>query len=172
MGYAPADDPQIAIYVVVDRPNVFAQADAKYATRIVRKVLTEVLPYMGIFRTEELSDKEREELEALHIQLTTPQEDPEEQLLDEDGNPIETEDEEGQEEGDGEEGEDSEAQARRNVWKNFPVDPETGYLKDPDTGYLYDPELGTQVYGDSMLGEEQGTEGDNTIEDNNPDTTE
>ena len=172
MGYAPADDPQIAIYVVVDRPNVFAQADAKYATRIVRKVLTEVLPYMGIFRTEELSDKEREELEALHIQLTTPQEDPEEQLLDEDGNPIETEDEEGQEEGDGEEGEDSEAQARRNVWKNFPVDPETGYLKDPDTGYLYDPELGTQVYGDSMLGEEQGTEGDNTTEDNNPDTTE
>ena len=172
MGYAPADDPQIAIYVVVDRPNVFAQADAKYATRIVRKVLTEVLPYMGIFRTEELSDKEREELEALHIQLTTPQEDPEEQPLDEDGNPIETEDEEGQEEGDGEEGEDSEAQARRNVWKNFPVDPETGYLKDPDTGYLYDPELGTQVYGDSMLGEEQGTEGDNTTEDNNPDTTE
>lgn len=172
MGYAPADDPQIAIYVVVDRPNVFAQADAKYATRIVRKVLTEVLPYMGIFRTEELSDKEREELEALHIQLTTPQEDPEEQLLDEDGNPIDPEDEEGQEEGDGEEGEDSEAQARRNVWKNFPVDPETGYLKDPDTGYLYDPELGTQVYGDSMLGEEQGTEGDNTTEDNNPDTTE
>ena len=32
MGYAPADDPQIAIYVVVDRPNTAFQADAKYAT--------------------------------------------------------------------------------------------------------------------------------------------
>lgn len=64
MGYAPADDPQIAIYVVVDRPNSANQADAKYATRIVRNVLTEVLPYLNIYMTEELSEKEQEELEA------------------------------------------------------------------------------------------------------------
>ena len=164
MGYAPADDPQIAIYVVVDRPNVFAQADAKYATRIVRKVLTEVLPYMGIFRTEELDDKEREELEALQIQLRTPQEDPEEQLTDEDGNPIEPEDEGSQEVGDGEDGEGSEAQGNKDAWKSFPLDPETGYLKDPATGYLYDPESGTQVYGGSMLGEEQDYESENVPE--------
>ena len=69
MGYAPADDPQIAIYVVVDRPNVQYQDDAKFATRIVRNVLTEVLPYLNIFMTEELSEKEREELEALKIQI-------------------------------------------------------------------------------------------------------
>lgn len=48
MGYAPADNPQIAIYVVVDRPNVATQDDAKYATRIVRSILTEALPYLGI----------------------------------------------------------------------------------------------------------------------------
>ena len=36
MGYAPADDPEIAIYVVVDRPNAAQQDDAKFATRIVR----------------------------------------------------------------------------------------------------------------------------------------
>ena len=71
MGYAPADDPQIAIYVVVDRPNVQYQDDAKFATRIVRGILTEVLPYMGIFMTEELSDSEREELEALQIEIRT-----------------------------------------------------------------------------------------------------
>lgn len=64
MGYAPADDPQIAIYVVVDRPNSANQADAKYATRIVRNVLTEVLPYLNIYMTEELSEKEQKELEA------------------------------------------------------------------------------------------------------------
>ncbi len=63
MGYAPADDPQIAIYVVVDRPNTANQADAKYATGIVRNVLTEVLPYLNIYMTEELSEKEQQELE-------------------------------------------------------------------------------------------------------------
>lgn len=69
MGYAPADNPQIAIYVVVDRPNVVFQDDAKFATRIVRSILTEVLPYMNIYMTEELSDKEREELENLDITI-------------------------------------------------------------------------------------------------------
>lgn len=57
MGYAPADDPQIAIYVVVDRANASPQDDAKFATGIVRNVLTEVLPYLNIFMTEELSER-------------------------------------------------------------------------------------------------------------------
>lgn len=72
MGYAPADDPQIAIYVVVDRPNVQYQDDAKYATRIVRSILTEVLPYLGFPMTEELTDEERAELEALQLEIMTP----------------------------------------------------------------------------------------------------
>ena len=70
MGYAPADDPQIAIYVVVDRVNLYPQDDAKYATRIVRKVLTEVLPYLGIYMTEELSEEEQKELEELNLSNT------------------------------------------------------------------------------------------------------
>ena len=71
IGYAPADDPQIAIYVVVDRPNVSKQDDAKYATKIVRDVLTEVLPYLNIFMTEELSDTERAELQERQLAITT-----------------------------------------------------------------------------------------------------
>ena len=74
MGYAPADDPQIAIYVVVDRPNVEKgekQADAKFATGIVRSILTEVLPYMNIYMTEELTDEERAELKELGLKDTT-----------------------------------------------------------------------------------------------------
>ena len=70
MGYAPADDPQIAIYVVVDRVNHYPQDDAKYATRIVRKVLTEVLPYLGIYMTEELSESEQAELEEMNLANT------------------------------------------------------------------------------------------------------
>lgn len=71
MGYAPADDPQIAIYVVVDRPNVAKQDDAKYATGLVRNILTEVLPYLQIFMTEELSEAEVAELEARELEITT-----------------------------------------------------------------------------------------------------
>ena len=71
MGYAPTDNPQIVIYVVVDRPNAVFQDDAKYATRIVRNILTEVLPYMNIYMTEELSDKEREELDSLESTITS-----------------------------------------------------------------------------------------------------
>ena len=162
MGYAPADDPQIAIYVVVDRPNVAPQDDAKYATRIVKKVLTEVLPYLNIFMTEELSDKEREELEELQIQIRTPQTtgDETEGELDEEGNPIEPEEAgEAGETGEPSEGEEGskespeENQGPDETWKSFPMDPETGYLVDPDTGNYLDPQLGTVIGGDSLVGE-------------------
>ena len=70
MGFAPVDDPEIAIYVVVDRPNISKQDDAKHATLLVRSILTEVLPYLNIFMTEELSDKEIKELEELNLEIT------------------------------------------------------------------------------------------------------
>lgn len=94
MGFAPADNPQIAIYVVVDRPNSWAQDSVSYATGICRNILTEVLPYMNIYMTEELSAKEEEELAALDITIKraevteeeeVPQEE-EEPIVDENGN--------------------------------------------------------------------------------------
>ncbi|MCM1091949.1 MAG: penicillin-binding protein 2 [Muribaculum sp.] len=71
IGYAPADDPQVAIYVVVDRPNASDQADAKFATGIVRNILTEALPYLNIFMTEELDDTEVTELTERQLAITT-----------------------------------------------------------------------------------------------------
>ena len=86
MGYAPADNPQIAIYVVVDRPNAVFQDDAKFATRIVRNILTEVLPYMNIYMTEELSDKEKEELDSLESTIASANtEEEESEMTNEDG---------------------------------------------------------------------------------------
>ena len=67
-GFCPVDHPQIAIYVVVDRPNAARQDDAKFATRIVRQILTEALPYLNIPMTEPLSDEEKAELEELKQQ--------------------------------------------------------------------------------------------------------
>ncbi len=149
MGYAPADDPQVVIYVVVDRPNVAIQDNARYATIIVKKILTEVLPYMNIFMTEELSDKEREELEELQIQIRQPQ-----------TTDTENEGEEGDPDASGNEGDPAEGEEGgenqpevNEEWKNFPVDPETGYLVDPATGNYIDPQLGTVMGGGSLLGE-------------------
>ncbi len=69
MAHAPAENPQIAIYVVVDRPNVSRQDDAKHATLLVRSILTEVLPYLNIFMTEELSEAEIKELKELDLEI-------------------------------------------------------------------------------------------------------
>lgn len=137
IGYAPADDPQVAIYVVVDRPNVSKQGDAKYATGIVRNVLTEALPYLNIFMTEELSESEKAELEALQLEITTQYTAKPE-----------------------EEGVEAEGGNGNNVgaapqWMSFPVDPESGYRVDPDTGDRYDAQTGVLIdSGETNLGKD------------------
>ena len=70
MGYAPAEDPQIAVYVVVDRPNFENQDDATFATVIVRSIMQEVLPYLNIYMSEPVTDEERAELDELGIAVT------------------------------------------------------------------------------------------------------
>ncbi len=77
LGYAPAENPQIACYVVVDRPNVEHQDDAKYATEIFRNIMTEVLPYLNIQMTVPVTDSEREELEKKGLSVTYHEEDEE-----------------------------------------------------------------------------------------------
>lgn len=135
MGYAPADDPKIAIYVVVDRPNVEKQGNARLATGIVRNILTEVLPYLNIFMTEELSETERQELAALDLEITT-------QYTQRPGG------EEGTQTSDPNEGAENQV-----PWQSFPVDPESGYRVDPATGYHYDAQEGFLV--DSVIGAEE-----------------
>lgn len=155
MGYAPADDPQIAIYVVVDRANEEIQDDAKYATGIVRNILTEVLPYLNIYMTEELTDDERAELEALQLSDTlalgknadisgNSAEEASEDTAQENAENTEgeTESGEGDTAGEGTEEASSAAESTEEIWKSFETDPETGYKIDPNTGALVDPETG------------------------------
>ena len=67
LGFAPAEDPQIAIYVVLDRINKKKQDEASHACRIARSILTEALPYLNIYMTESLTDQEKQELEKLGL---------------------------------------------------------------------------------------------------------
>ena len=165
MGYAPADDPQIAIYVVVDRPNVQYQDDAKYATKIVKSILTEVLPYLNIFMTEELTETERKELEELQIAIrqgdadNTDEEGAAGEEGGEGGTPTEGSAEGGNsgEEGTEGSGEGQAGAAANDIWKTFPIDPETGYAKDPNTGKLVDPDTGAVVNGGSLITNEDGS---------------
>ena len=48
IGFAPLDDPQMLIYVVVDTPNVESQASSSYALYLAQAIMSEVLPYMNI----------------------------------------------------------------------------------------------------------------------------
>lgn len=142
LGYAPADDPQIAIYVVVDRPNDFQQDNVRLASTLCRDILTEVLPYMGIYMTEDLTEKEKKELEEKQLEITnhyisqTEQKDLEEASEGVDSNA------DGTDEGD----EEKKVNA---PWKDFPIDPATGYAVNPETGEKVDPDTG-QVIGENF----------------------
>lgn len=48
-GFAPVDDPQVLVYVVIDTPHTDEQAHSSYAGNIVQQILAEILPYMNVF---------------------------------------------------------------------------------------------------------------------------
>lgn len=140
IGHAPADNPEIAIYVVVDRANAQKQDNARYATGIVRNILTEVLPYLGIYMTEELSDAETAELEQRQLEITNMYtQTPEDEALDNTAD-------EGAQTTEGGEVSGNNSGSEDLPWKDFETDPETGYLIDPNYGELLDPNTGDPVY--------------------------
>lgn len=158
MGYAPADDPQIAIYVVVDRPNAQYQADAKFATKIVRNVLTEVLPYLHYPMTEELTDDEKAELAereaAMSASAASSASSADGSSQIQDGNEVIANSASAGSNSSAVTGAsavplDEANTGGTNVWESFDVDPETGYYIDPDTGALIDPDTGMQMSGAS-----------------------
>lgn len=127
IGFAPADDPQIAIYCVVDRPNVANQAHATYATGIVKNILTEVLPYLHIAKTEEMTIAEQEEVDKLLGNIVQGNPEPENEN---EGGDSDAPGQEGQGEADGDAPEE---------------DKKPSYIVDPDTGELVDPVTGKKA---------------------------
>lgn len=130
IGFAPADDPQIAIYCVVDRPNVANQAHATYATGIVKNILTEVLPYLHIAKTEEMTIAEQEEVDKLLGNIVQGNPEPENEGGDSEAPGGEGQGQEGQGEADGDAPEE---------------DKKPSYIVDPDTGELVDPVTGKKA---------------------------
>lgn len=92
IGCVPADDPQVVIYVVIDEPNVPDQATGGYAHIVARKILQEILPYLNIYPTEEVTDEELERIGITREEAGIGRQvDTAEPETDEYGNIIETE---------------------------------------------------------------------------------
>lgn len=95
IGAVPMDDPQLVVYVIIDEPNVEDQSTGGYAMTIAQKIMMEVLPYLNIPHTEEITDEllaelgmTREEAESGRVAETqTPE-------TNEDGTPVENADDE------------------------------------------------------------------------------
>lgn len=65
IGFAPVNDPQVLVYVIVDVPHVekSQQPHSSYAANIVQKILKDSLPYLNVFPATELEVSE--EIEEL-----------------------------------------------------------------------------------------------------------
>ena len=107
MGFAPADDPKVVVYVVIDEPNVEDQPHSSFAQELAQGIFTEILPYMNVFRTEDLTEEEKAKLEEMHILPVS-------------GNSVPQDENNG-------------VEFERDEETGYIIDPATGELLDPQT---------------------------------------
>lgn len=61
IGFAPAENPSLAIYVLVDEPNVIRQDDSSIATKMAGRILEKILPFLEIYPTNDVDSNSTEE---------------------------------------------------------------------------------------------------------------
>ena len=92
IGFAPAFDPQVVCYVVVDTPNLPGeeQAHSTFASGIFAKIMTEALPYLNVFpagqATLPVDDALAQQNEGIIVNETEPEVQVPETM--EDGSPV------------------------------------------------------------------------------------
>ena len=52
IGYAPQEKPEIMVYVVIDEPNDYDQAQSSFAVQMASDIMQEIFPYLGITKSE------------------------------------------------------------------------------------------------------------------------
>ena len=124
IGFAPADHPEVVLYVVVDRPNAEKQYSSAFAQELWKNIMKEALPYLNIYpAAEDVPEDMREEYEA--DQAAAEAEEAEEPESEEDPVPEGT-----------------------------LVDPQTGetvQMPDPSTVDPEDPSMGDVPINDNLL---------------------
>lgn len=64
----PIDDPQVVVYAVIDEPNIDNQEDGSYTKNLATDILREILPYLGIYPSGDITEEEKN---ALGMQVET-----------------------------------------------------------------------------------------------------
>ena len=54
IGFAPVDNPQLLVYVVVDEPNAEEEFHSTFAQEIAKGIFEETLPYLNIYPDENI----------------------------------------------------------------------------------------------------------------------
>lgn len=157
IGYAPADKPQVVVYVVIDRPNIEPQSQSKYATTLAKDIMTEVLPYLNIFPDQEITAEEQAAMNAENGETENTN-----------GNGEVSNEENGESnsengESNGETGESNGENAESNG-ENAGNSGEQDPYYDPETGDNLDPDFSTM--GDNAAGETQEENTQNSTAEN------
>ena len=61
IAFAPADDPQVAVLVLLDEPTVPPVTGGITAAPVIRRIMSDILPYLGVeptYTAEELEEKD------------------------------------------------------------------------------------------------------------------
>lgn len=48
IGYAPQENPEVVVYVVIDEPNVENQSNSSYVLELAQKIMAQAFPYLNI----------------------------------------------------------------------------------------------------------------------------
>lgn len=63
IGYAPQDEPEVLIYVVIDEPNTESQEDSSLVLNLARSIMEEAFPYMNISTIDGQPEEDQQEVE-------------------------------------------------------------------------------------------------------------
>ena len=58
IGYAPQENPEVVVYVVIDEPNVESQDDSSLVLSLSKAIMEEAFPYLGITKTDETTSSD------------------------------------------------------------------------------------------------------------------
>lgn len=61
VGYAPQENPEVVIYVVIDEPNVGNQSSSSYIAELSQQIMSDIFPYMNITKVGEEPAADTEE---------------------------------------------------------------------------------------------------------------
>ena len=61
IGYAPQENPEVVIYVVIDEANVDAQDNSSLVLELAKNIMSEAFPYLGITTIEETGESQTQQ---------------------------------------------------------------------------------------------------------------